>query len=205
MTSATGGYLLPVASPDNDAELARILHGLIVGVTGIAGNLVRPIWQSNPPPVPAFGTTWAAFGVTDIAAGLPYMVQVDNDPDTICQYRHDERFTLRVSVYGPFCQRYATRIRDGVNISQNREALYLEGISVVGTGGITRAPELVNDVWLDRCDVSIDMGRYIAVNYEVLNFLAADGTIETDMPMTIMWHAGDPAGVFDLTFDETFG
>ncbi len=193
MTSATGGYLLPVASPDNDEELARILHGLIIGVTGIAGNLVRPIWQSNPPPVPTFGTTWAAFGVTDITAGLPYMVQVADGHDTICEYRQDERFTLRVSVYGPSCQRYAAMIRDGLNISQNREAIYLQGISVLWVGGITRAPELVNDVWLDRCDVSIDMGRYIAVNYEVLNFLAADGTIETDMPMTIIWHAWDPA------------
>ncbi len=205
MTSATGGYLLPVASPDNDSALARILHGLVVGVTGISGSLVRPIWQDNPPPIPSSGTTWAAFGITDITAGLPYMVQVADDPDTICEYRQDERFTLRVSVYGPFCQRYATMIRDGLNIGQNREAMYLQGISVVWVGGIARAPELVNDVWLDRCDVSIDMGRVISVRYDVLNFLSADGTIETDMPSIIPWHAGNPAGIFDLTFDETFG
>lgn len=205
MTSATGGYLLPVVSPDSDAGLARILHGLICGITGLSGSVVRPLWQENPPPIPSSGTTWAAFGLTDITSGLPYMVQVDNPPDTICEYRQDERFTLRVSVYGPSCQRYAAMIRDGVNISQNREAIYLHGISVIGTGNITRAPELVNDVWLDRCDIEIDMGRVIIVNYDVLNFLAADGEIDTDMPMIIPWHAGNPAGIFDLTFDETFG
>lgn len=205
MSSATGGYLLPTVPPDSDAELARVLQAFVSGVTGIAGTLVRPMWQPNPPPIPAAGTTWAAIGLTDINAGLPYMVQVDNPPDTICQYRQDERFTLRVSVYGPSCQRYATMIRDGVNISQNREQLYIQGISVIGTGGITRAPELVNDVWLDRCDVTIDMGRVLDLQYEIVHFLAADGTINTDLPqLTVTWNAGYPAGIFDLTFDETF-
>lgn len=206
MSSATGGYLLPVVSPDSDAALARVLQAFVSGVTGIAGNLVRPMWQPNPPAIPAAGTTWAAIGLTDITAGLPYMVQVSDQPDTICQYRQDERFTMRVAVYGPSCQRYAAMIRDGVNISQNREQLYLQGISVVGTGTITRAPELVNDVWLDRCDIAIDMGRALILNYEIVHFLAADGTINTDLPqLTVAWNAGVPAGVFDLTFDETFG
>jgi hypothetical protein len=63
--SASGGYLVPVSPlPLDDEELGRRLSNVVAGVTGIPGNLVRPRWQKNPPPIPDEGVDWVAVGVT---------------------------------------------------------------------------------------------------------------------------------------------
>lgn len=205
-TSATGGYLQPVTSPAADTELRRIVHGFIAGVTGISGAYVRPKWQGNPASIPVTGTDWCAYGIGNFQAGAPYQVQVANGSDTQSEIDQHERFDVDCSFYGPMCEMYARMVRDGLYIAQNREALWLQGISVTGIGLLTHVPEIVNDVWLDRCDITVSMGRNENSRYNVLHFLSADGTINTDSPLlTIPFSAGAPMGIFDLTFDETFG
>ena len=205
-TSATGGYLTPASNPTSDAALARVMHGLIAGVTGLTASVIRPKWQGNMPVIPVAGVNWCGFSIGNFQAGQAYQVQADNLPDTICQFEQEESFDLDCSFYGADCQRYAAMLRDGVQIAQNREAMYLLSIAIVGGTQIVRAPELINDVWHDRCDITIGMARKTTVNYSVLHFLAADGTITTDSPpLSVDWQSGYPAGVFDLTFDETFG
>lgn len=66
--SSTGG---PLIAEDGTPTLAlddpfdAFLQSLVVGVTGIPGNLCRPRWQPIPPAEPEVGTDWCAIGVTE--------------------------------------------------------------------------------------------------------------------------------------------
>lgn len=183
--SSTGGYLQPNNLPSADKLLHRVLHGYVVGVTGLLAGNVRPRWQKNPPEIPASNVDWCAFGVTEISGGHPYQVQVqvqvDDDLfDTKANLVRDELLTCQASFYGENSGLYAERLVLGSSIAQNREALYLQGFSVISATTILRSAELVNDVWLDRQDIEIIFGRRVVVEYNVLHFLGAAGTMETE-------------------------
>lgn len=183
--SSTGGYLPPNNLPGADKLLHRVLHGYVVGVTGLLAGNVRPRWQKNPPEIPASNVDWCAFGVTEISGGHPYQVQVqvqvDDDLfDTKANLVRDELLTCQASFYGENSGLYAERLVLGSSIAQNREALYLQGFSVISATTILRSAELVNDVWLDRQDIEIIFGRRVVVEYNVLHFLGAAGTMETE-------------------------
>lgn len=190
-TSATGGYLSPNNQPDNDAILARTLHDFIAGVTGIVPKNIRPRWQPNPPVIPSSEVDWCAFGITQTDFGLPYQYQKDVDGDSKQEQVRDETNTVTVSFYGANCSKNCNRLTQGLTISQNREALYLAGISVIGVGGVIRSPELVNDVWLDRADVEIVFGRRVVMVYDVLHFLGAGGSLESETTPAESWSVED--------------
>lgn len=190
-TSATGGYLSPNNQPDNDAILARTLHDFIAGVTGIVPKNIRPRWQPNPPVIPSSEVDWCGFGVTNTDYGLPYQSQKTCGEDTKQEQVRDEAFTVLLSFYGTNCVKNCNRISQGLTISQNREALYLAGISVIGVGGVIRSPELVNDVWLDRADVEIVFGRRVVMVYDVLHFLGAGGSLESETTPAESWSVED--------------
>lgn len=199
-TSATGGYLTPTNAIDDDQALRRILHGFIAGLTGLVAAMVRPAWQGNQPSIPDNGTNWCAYQVNNFTAGQAYQVRVDADDD-LAFYQY-ETFDLVASFYGANCERYCSIVRDGLQLSQNREAMYLQGISVVGGVTITHVPELINSVWQDRCDITVGMAREYVRRYDVLHFASAGGDVITDTDIVYPW--ASPNGVFDLTFDETF-
>lgn len=183
--SSTGGYLPPNNLPDADKLLHRVLHDYVVGVTGLLAGNVRPRWQKNPPEIPASNVDWCAFGVTEISGGHPYQVQVQVQVgedlfDTKANLVRDELLTCQASFYGENSGLYAERLVLGSSIAQNREALYLQGFSVISATTILRSAELVNDVWLDRQDIEIIFGRRVVVEYNVLHFLGAAGTMETE-------------------------
>jgi len=181
--SSTGGYLQPNNLPSADKLLHRVLHGYVVGVTGLLAGNVRPRWQKNPPEIPASNVDWCAFGVTEISGGHPYQVQIkvdDDSFDTKANLVRDELLTCQASFYGENSGLYAERLVLGSSIAQNREALYLQGFSVISATTILRSAELVNDVWLDRQDIEIIFGRRVVVEYNVLHFLGAAETMETE-------------------------
>lgn len=180
--SSTGGYLPPNNLPDADKLLHRVLHDYVVGVTGLIAGNVRPRWQKNPPEIPASDVDWCAFGITEIRGGHPYQVQVqveDDSFDTKVNLVRDELLTCQASFYGENSGLYSERLVLGSSIAQNREALYLQGFSVISATTILRSAELVNDVWLDRQDIEIIFGRRVVVEYNVLHFLGAAGTMDT--------------------------
>lgn len=181
--SSTGGYLSPNSQPSADKLLHRILHDYVVGVTGLIAGNVRPRWQKNPPEIPASDVDWCAFGITEISGGHPYQVQVqvdDDSFDTKANLVRDELLTCQASFYGENSGLYSERLVLGSSIAQNREALYLQGFSVISATTILRSAELVNDVWLDRQDIEIVFGRRVVVEYNVLHFLGAAVTLETE-------------------------
>lgn len=69
-TSATGGYLQPIASPPNqenlqDDVLTDLFQEVVVKVTNMDPTLVRPRWQPSPPAQPDVSVSWAAIGIAE--------------------------------------------------------------------------------------------------------------------------------------------
>jgi hypothetical protein len=177
-TSATGGYLLDANETLEGQDLRRFLQRLIAGITNLDGTRVRQSWQQNPPPVPDINTDWCGFGITGRRAEFDGRVYLD-ELGTTYLYRHEELDVL-CTFYGPDCLDYAAILRDGLLLSQNREPLLLNGMGLVGCADILHSPELINDRFYDRADMTMTLRRLVTRTYPILDFASASGVIETD-------------------------
>lgn len=159
----------------------RFIHGLIAGITGLNATLVRPMWQPNPPVVPSREVNWCAYGITSQRAepGGIYHDQKDITGTPAQIVRH-EQVDIICAFYGSECLGYAEVLRDGIEIAQNREALFLNGVGLNGFGDIIQAPELVNDVFFPRADVTMTLNREIRRTYNISHFVGAMGSILAD-------------------------
>lgn len=182
--SSTGGYLQPAAAPlpVEDAALEDVLQAMVAGITGLDGSLVRPRWQPVMPKQPEPSVNWCAIGVTTLTPE-PGTAQVLHD-DTIDGHdtliRHED-MELLASFYGPQAQSYACMLRDGLQIAQNREAIAQSGIAFISTGQLLAVPELYNQQWIRRYDLTVQLRRVINRTYGVLNIVSADTIIEADV------------------------
>jgi hypothetical protein len=175
-TSATGGYLTQTSSSIDGQALRRFLQSVIVGVTGLNATLVRPMWQQNPPPIPSIDVDWCGFAImTQRHEKGAFHEQLNAGGATLL--RHEE-LDLLCAFYGPNCLVNAGLLRDGLElIAQNREQLFLAGMGVNGFSDITHAPELVNDRFFDRADITMTIQREIRRSYDILHFVGASGTV----------------------------
>lgn len=177
--SSTGGPLLPAGDSPQPLEgdaLLQFLQQWLVGLTGLAGNLVRPYWQGQTPNIPQSGTAWAALGVKD------------RPSDTMPNIRHNgagnggqgediltrhEELDLLCSFYDTGsdgqADYYAALCRDGTAIPQNREVLVLSGFGLVKCGVPIVVPSLLKTRWLYRVDLPIRLRRAIVRTYAVRN------------------------------------
>lgn len=187
-TSATGGYLAPLAADLDDDGLSDVLETAVAGITGLPGQYVRPRWQATPPTQPDPTVNWVALG---ILAGTPdYSPYIRHDgtgDGTSTSQRHED-FALMASFYGPGCRGLAAVLRDGLYIDQNRETLRANGIALVDIGAITAVPDLVNNQWINRCDVTVNFRRRVDRTYAVLNILSASGALLTDDAPPNAWN-----------------
>ena len=181
-TSATGGYLAPaVASPPlEDADIDAVFQRAIVGITGLAGDLVRPRWQITPPKQPDPSVNWCAFGIVDFKADDGPAIEHQPTGDGSDQYVRHEDITLACTFYGPLSQRYASMTRDGMALPQNMEALKQDGVVFIDSQDIRSVPELVNQQWIKRYDLPLRFRRQIKRTYAVLNILSADPILVND-------------------------
>lgn len=189
MPSTALGPLVQSAGPMEGQTLRQFLQSMIVGVTALNGSLVRPMWQPEPPPVPAITENWCGFGVvTQTPDANAYHDQ--NQLTSATLVRHEELEVL-CAFYGPLCSDYAGRLRDALDLSQNRDTLRTAGMALVGTSGITRVPELVNARWYDRADIMLTIRREVRRTYAVFTFLGVTGTITEDSTrgLTHNWSA----------------
>lgn len=156
--STVAGYLTPDANPAplEDAELDKFLHDLIVGVTGLPGDMVRPRWQAEPPTQPERADDWMAFGVMDEDADT-YAATVHTIDSSEVQ-RH-EYIDILISSYGPHGRGNMKLLRDGLQVEQNRAALSANAMGLVETGRIITAPSLAKDLWLNRFDMTMRLRR----------------------------------------------
>lgn len=178
-TSATGGYLTSTSTPPaNDDGLEDIFQAAVVGVSGLTGAFVRPRFQPNNPKQPEASVNWCAFGVMETAPeNNPY---VEHDGTGQDNYRIHTDLRVLVTFYGPNAKGYAERTRDGFYIPQNREELALSLINFVSTDTIRQVPELVNNQWVKRYDLTMHFRRRIDRTYAILNIASADITASID-------------------------
>lgn len=183
--SSTGGYLVESGTPPlNDQSLRRFLHGVIAGITGIDNELVRQSWAANPAPVPSIDVDWVSYGITSQRPdNAPYQEQTDNDSSLM--KRHEE-FDIYCIFYGPNSQSFSSILRDGMYLSQNREQLFSVGMGLVGFSDSQHLPELVNDRYFDRTDITMTLRREIIREYPILHFLGAYGDVIANRETTVL-------------------
>lgn len=204
--SSVAGYLVPQASgpqPLEGTALEDFLHDLVAGVTGLAGELVRPRWQPEPDQIPAAATAWVAFGFT--RRPIQQFPEIRHDGAANSGEGADiahiqEVIEMALSFYdlgaGGLADKYCALMRDGVFIAQNREALQRAGFDVREVGSPIPAPVVLKQRWLYRVDLSVTILRQIDRQYAVLNLLKGKGTItgqeaEAD-PINVPFETPDP-------------
>lgn len=173
-SSATGGYLLETETALN---IERFFHDLIMGLTGIDKTLIRPRWQPNQPITPVSGTDWIAFGVSELEGdNTAYTVKTLTGANLV---RH-EKYQVLCSFYGTNAKTTYRKMRDGLEIGQNREVLFLNNMGYVTSSVATHAPELINDIWHDRYDATFQFAREVTKAYNILEIESTHGEIITE-------------------------
>nr|WP_244140917.1 hypothetical protein [Burkholderia vietnamiensis] len=173
--SSTGGYLAPSvdAPPAEDDALDDLVHDLIVGITALSPDLVRPRWQPTVPKQPEPSVDWCAFGVAEQTSDASPAIQHDGARQDM--YIRHQDINVLCTFYGPRAKGYAQRLADGLSIPQNREQLQLRDMAFVGVSEIRAAPDLVNQQWVRRYDITVKLRRKITRTYAVLTLLQPDG------------------------------
>jgi len=157
--STSPGYLTPVgAEPDYDQELERQISRWIRGVTGLDADQVYPRWTDPQASIPKNGITWAAFGITTMPRdNMPAEIQVSDEQSEQWAW---EQVTVLACFYGPQGAAVAARFRDGLYVEQNNTTLRAAaGLSLVDNGQIYNLPELINNQWVRRYDITVTLQR----------------------------------------------
>lgn len=182
-TSATGGVLFPIGTlPLDDVELDAVFQTLAVGITELPGDLVRPRWQTaadvpgnlgGTPKQPEPGVNWCAIGVVNVKQSAGPWLVYDENTNTELYWDHEE-LTVMATFYGPNCQSFMRLLRAGLNVPQNTESLLPYMIRYVGCGPIRTVPELVNQQWIRRQDISLEFRRKVIMTYGIENILISE-------------------------------
>lgn len=171
--STTRGWLTPAGNPPAYGEaLERLLSRWIRGVSGLPEAMVRPRWQPEQPALPPPDTNWCAMGVVDIQSDDSPAWVSDGDARPAL-WRH-EMLACLLSFYGPQGQTLTTVFRDGLCVGQNNDELGTAGLALAHYSAITPFPELINNQWLRRYDMTVHLRRKIVRHYAIRSLLAAD-------------------------------
>jgi hypothetical protein len=175
--SSSGGYLTPssVNGDLNDTALIVFLQQVVVGITGLPGNMVRPRWQPEPPNIPDFGTNWAAIGPGAEEPDSFAFTKTNGTNTTVISNRVVD---ILCSFYGPLAQTNSGVLRLGLQVAQNREVMQLAGFNLVGgVGKGLPLPVLIKQRWQYRYDVPFRIRQQQQYTYSVLSLLSAEGTV----------------------------
>lgn len=182
-TSATGGVLFPIGPlPLDDVELDAVFQTLVTGITQLDGSLVRPRWQiaadvpgglGGTPKQPEPSVNWCAIGVVNVKQSAGPWLVYDDASNTELYWDHEE-LTVLATFYGPRSQSFMRLLRAGLNVPQNTESLLPYMIRYVGCGPIRTVPELVNQQWIRRQDISLEFRRKVIMTYGIENILISE-------------------------------
>lgn len=189
-TSASGGPLAPVSggpAPIEGAALGDFIQAWIVGVTGMAGTLVRPRWPVEVPNLPAAATCWCSYGIT--ARSVPQSPFIEHDGAANGglgqdSFSRQEELDVMLTWYDlgdtGRADFYDGIFADGVTIGQNLEVLAAGGFGFAEIQEATTIPVLVKERWQYRIDRRFKLRRIVNRAYPVQNVVKAVGTITTD-------------------------
>lgn len=183
--SSTGGPLLPYPTPAplEDDALDDFLQQFVVGVTGMPGQWVYPRWQEEPPNLPAWGTDWAAIGVTD-REGDTYGVEEHASDGTTYVSRH-ETLDVAATFYGPNAQSNAALFRDGLGLAQNHEVLFNAGMGLHDVGQLQRSGDLIKMRWLPTSELPFKIRRIIVRAYPIRDVASLSLTVQTEQTTVV--------------------
>lgn len=195
--SATGGYITPNAGPPTpleDAALENFFQAVIVGLTGLPGNMVFPRWQATPPLIPPITSAWASVGIIEAPADT-YAYEI-HDPAANggagqSYLARNEQLGVLCSFYGPSARGLAGVVRDGLQIGQNREALQLAGMTMTDCGDTLSVPALINNQWYSRIDMTVRFRRAVVRTYPILNLLSASISLAAQPGITDTINVGE--------------
>lgn len=187
-TSATGGFLAPTsAAPAEDDALDDLFAELVVGVTGLDRNLVRPRWETEPSAQPAIGIDWCVINVTQSDPDANAWIGHDPAGEGTDRMQRHETLSVLASFVGPNASSLVALFRDGMAVAQNREALRARGIAFVSVGRSVLVPDFFNQQWRRRVDLPLTFRRQVNRTYPVLNLLSAEGEVATDPAGSSNW------------------
>ena len=199
--SSTGGPILPVGSPFpiplEDAALDSFLKTLVVGITGMDPNYVRPRWQPVAPPQPPITQDWVAVGVQNQQADTNAVVvhrQTTTAGVSADVVQRHERFEMLCSFYGPGAGENTARLREGLYVAQNRESLQLAGMGLIKVGEILNLSPLENTQRYRRLDMIVYIARNVTRVYPVLDLLSSSGTINSNLSQAQNWSTANVKG-----------
>lgn len=171
--SSAPGYLapLPFPAPLEGEALEDVFNGVISGITGIVGSLVRPRWQPDPPNQPDFSVNWVAFGITTTSRDV-FAFQRHDATLNANIFERDEVITILHSFYGPDSQALMDRFTDGIQVEQNRDELTQAGIKLVECQEVGQLPALLKEKWVRRQDCRVVFRRRVFRAYPILTAVA---------------------------------
>lgn len=177
--SSTGGYLVPssTASLPGGLTFKQFLQTVFVGISGLDGTLVRPKWQKNPPKEPDVDVNWMAIAMVVNKGDANAYVGLDVNGNNTTQ-RHED-LEIQCSFYGPDADDISSLVRDGFQIQQNLEALRAANMGFVATNQGMQVPDLVNERWRGRIEMSVFLRREILRVYPILTMVSASGKIHS--------------------------
>lgn len=178
-SSQTGGYLLPTftQTPPAGLTLVQFLQTVIVGISGYPQTLVRPSWQVEPPLMPNFDVDWIAFGINSNTPDAFAYTSLDQNGN----YDLSRRKTLELAVifYGPNSMDNISAFTDGFQLTQNVGSLNSANMGFQNCSRALHVPELINEIWFDRWDMTLTLDIQVERVYKITSFLAAAVTINT--------------------------
>lgn len=177
--STTPGYLAPTGTaPLYDEPLERDLSRWVRAISGLPAGMVRPRWTPEQAAQPAASVNWCGFGITgfDPDANPAFVVGGDEGSEL---WRH-EVIECMATFYGPGGQGVAARFRDGITVSQNNEELNAAGLTLYDYSKITPFPELINNQWVRRYDITVRLRRKVVREYGIKNLVEAPVTFFGD-------------------------
>jgi hypothetical protein len=180
-TSASGGYLLPAQQPSSFGKLTfeQFLQTVFVGVSGLQGYLVVPRWQLNPPKQPDANINWLSIALIEDDSDTNAVVGIAQDGSNA--FQRQEALTVQCLFYGPNSLEIGKVVRDSLQIKQNLEALQNANMNFVSTGRMTRTPDLVNELWVDRWAMEVYLRRQINRTYPILTFVSGSGILHANV------------------------
>lgn len=186
-TSASGGYLAPQSAvPSSDDAFEDFLQSVVAGITGLAGDKVRPRYQQGSIPIqPPASVDWCAVGPLS-SEPMAQRAQIRHDPTGTIVAAGDgvdiittwETTEVMASMYGPNAWRNAGFLSDGLMVPQNREALFHARVQLRRIGGRIQTSEILHQaISLRRVDIRVEFVRAIVREYPVFNLLSAQGAV----------------------------
>jgi hypothetical protein len=216
-----GSFLPGTTATLTDDALEDFIQSWLVGVTGLAGQLVRPAWQADPTPIPEAGTTWLAFaarvGKSDWDSVSSYVGGTEGGfgegdfgidpfgegeaiPGAQLQTKFEE-LDVTCSFYGPLAGGSAMALRMGAGVGQNLWVLASQAMAFVSVGDALTLSEKIKGKFVRRIDVELVLRRTVQFSYAVQSVTSAKLGLNADSLFVPLSVDGVAATAQDIAID----